>query len=899
MKKPPSDPPDWLPELHRQMDRKTFWGLVATKAPVEPAPNPLKLEKIFDEPDASQKEEFAHDVLCMAMVGKNTLRLAAAVAESARYLDRRDPQRMAVLIETGLIDLGTRKKMGTTREVCKMFYALMDLWDLGSAAKYKIMSLPAHDIWDVPGPYLRVRFEESDDGIYRWRQNITEEKRGGNVRKLVSIKHSIEQTPPYYFLHEEEQDETDEKVSVVMVTYLYVWYKTLQGEVYYRRSTKGGGLGEEYYQGKKYILSYSESKKTLVSITDVGRQHLLTPSCFKAEPVRLPSIGRRKQPEVETSGSEKSGKSALMVAECFGTPDESTLRLRFPGAQDAEPCELFGDVSVVCSFSQNLEERLFGDGKAEVFYDALPGEGLHMQQGDLPAWRRILAELHETPLRDLQGPVAAPPLCLQDIAVICFCAPTVADVRLRAPATSGVVWEFLCDGKALCDASPFFAAALRRNCWLEGRCQEVRFMEEDARTWLGSRALLLQLHGSAEERRFSAQLPVPGADTESGVTELIFAEIRLFALCKKYLLTRSEQLMLQRLREGSGLVPRLGALEEPDFMQIANQLQLHGVLPAVLGSWCLSYAASMARPLQMLLSAGGKLCQTVLDCAGAVAYIASGRFLCALRDSREPVSRILLLLAERGCLDLLQKCQRWDWLDSADDVWQVLTEDSLMPLTQLPAFRQELRQLRFCSPALAEALEPFPRLLDDLLDAWFGAGEGEVSLSLAGLELVSWAERCSRFRQNFLRAQLRELTPKAFASFSRTAALDQEEIGPLVQQHLQASLKSLCEAPLLRMSPPPDAPFAEFDGALLRRIWRFRLMGPFELGGALALVFVRPWFLPLRLTMLGLDLLRGLMSWSVPTYSLCRSRLAAESHCFCEAARVFRAVIAAAFDFET
>ena len=58
-----------------------------------------------------------------------------------------------------------------------------------------------------------------------------------------------------------------------------------------------------------------------------------------------------------------------------------------------------------------------------------------------------------------------------------------------------------------------------------------------------------------------------GAGTESGVTELIFAEIRLVALCKKYLLTRSEQLLLQQLREGSGLVPKLSALEEPDFMQ--------------------------------------------------------------------------------------------------------------------------------------------------------------------------------------------------------------------------------------------------------------------------------------------------------------------------------------------
>ncbi|CAE7689042.1 unnamed protein product [Symbiodinium microadriaticum] len=259
---------------------------------------------------------------------------------------RRDPQRMAdLLIKTGLIDLGTRKKIGTTREVCKMFYALMGahklesdvfsvlrLWewfialsneDLGSTDKYKGLEETARDYVaacprylgrtpsyiesgemdpdqcdkDVPGPYLRVRFEESDDGIYRWRQNIAEEKRpeisdawkplpcdylsgtfcspsmkipgpaadrvrplpnklcawlrGRSVPKLVSIKHSIEQTPPYDFLREEEQEETDEKGSVVMVTYLYVWYKTLQGEVYYRRLTKGGGLGEEYDGGKE------------------------------------------------------------------------------------------------------------------------------------------------------------------------------------------------------------------------------------------------------------------------------------------------------------------------------------------------------------------------------------------------------------------------------------------------------------------------------------------------------------------------------------------------------------------------------------------------------------------------------------------------------------------------
>ena len=42
-----------------------------------------------------------------------------------------------------------------------------------------------------------------------------------------------------------------------------------------------------------------------------------------------------------------------------------------------------------------------------------------------------------------------------------------------------------------------------------------------------------------------------------------------------------------------------------------------------------------------------------------------------------------------------------------------------MPLTQLSTFRQELRHPRFRQPSLALLLQPFPRLRDDLLDAWF------------------------------------------------------------------------------------------------------------------------------------------------------------------------------------
>ena len=73
--RPPAVVPDWL----------TFWELVRTTAPVEPAPGPLKLQQIFDEPQtALQREDFARDVQYMEVVGRSTLLLAAVVAESAR-----------------------------------------------------------------------------------------------------------------------------------------------------------------------------------------------------------------------------------------------------------------------------------------------------------------------------------------------------------------------------------------------------------------------------------------------------------------------------------------------------------------------------------------------------------------------------------------------------------------------------------------------------------------------------------------------------------------------------------------------------------------------------------------------------------------------------------------------
>ena len=53
-----------------------------------------------------------------------------------------------------------------------------------------------------------------------------------------------------------------------------------------------------------------------------------------------------------------------------------------------------------------------------------------------------------------------------------------------------------------------------------------------------------------------------------------------------------------------------------------------------------------------------------------------------------------------------------------------------MPLTQLPSLKSALRQRRF-SAEVGRALEPFPRLLEDLLDAWHlgqSGWDGEVGV---------------------------------------------------------------------------------------------------------------------------------------------------------------------------
>lgn len=157
-----------------------------------------------------------------------------------------------------------------------------------------------------PFKALLVRFEESSDGYYRWNGPQAEEKRpnsaewkpvvwnpvlesfcspsmklpngeprplpnkvcawlrGRCMKKLVSIKHSMEITPPYKYLQEKlDTDENDRNVITLYVEY------TKHGSVGYRRDHLGG-LGKEIYEGQTYLLSYSETKKTLISAVITG-----------------------------------------------------------------------------------------------------------------------------------------------------------------------------------------------------------------------------------------------------------------------------------------------------------------------------------------------------------------------------------------------------------------------------------------------------------------------------------------------------------------------------------------------------------------------------------------------------------------------------------------------------
>lgn len=369
-------------DLIRKMDRLMWWEVARCWAPVEPAANPLVLHKIFDQPQDYEQEEFENDLDCLVVSGKYSLRLAAAVAESAIERDKLDPDlssdsldkkvqeylnpelAASLMAFSGLISYGTLKRVGPERAADMLFaligahknesdmFAVVQLWDWliqdpvdGRQRPEGVKSLKRANQYTAGCPrylgrtnsylefgealppeeekefskYLKVKYapppgaeqlegddptEEHNEAVYRWNDSQAEEKRpttptanewkpliwnpllgtfcspsmklsngdprplpnkvcawlrGRGMKKLVKIKHSMESTPPYLYLREEKTEKSEKDIELS----LFVTYKELQGEVEYRRQTCG--LGQEIYQDKRHLLSYSESKKTLVS----------------------------------------------------------------------------------------------------------------------------------------------------------------------------------------------------------------------------------------------------------------------------------------------------------------------------------------------------------------------------------------------------------------------------------------------------------------------------------------------------------------------------------------------------------------------------------------------------------------------------------------------------------
>ncbi|CAK9103676.1 tRNA pseudouridine synthase A 1 (tRNA pseudouridine(38-40) synthase) (tRNA pseudouridylate synthase I 1) (tRNA-uridine isomerase I 1) [Durusdinium trenchii] len=180
----------------------------------------------------------------------------------------------------------------------------------------------------------------------------------------------------------------------------------------------------------------------------------------------------------------------------------------------------------------------------------------------------------------------------------------------------------------------------------------------------------------------------------------------------------------------------------------------------------------------------------------------------------------LRLLADLQLLELLDDCQSWGWLHEVHII-ELLSEDSLMPLTQLSSLRAELRDQRFRKVSLALALKPFPRLLDDLLDAWF------VEASTPE-DLAEWAS-ARAIPEGLLIQQWQgfgDLELKRFLSMT-----------PELSESLGAEL---------RRSRGVDA---ALDAELLHQLWRLRIASFYELFSSLLTTLLRPLGCPRRVLM--------------------------------------------------
>lgn len=260
---------------------------------------------------------------------------------------------------------------------------------------------------------LLVRFEESSDGYYRWNGPQAEEKRpnspewkpvvwnpvlesfcspsmklpngeprplpnkvcawlrGRCMKKLVSIKHSMEITPAYRYLREVLDNEDGKDVITLYVEY------TKHGSVGYRRDPLGG-LGKEIQEGQIHLLSYSETKKTLISSVIAGAALPRKVVTWMLEGRNLSELipGRKRsvhdlnyEEDKVSFVSSHNGKTIqvqatkLQRAGLFGSPGGCLFEVL---VEDEPP--------KVPAYSEDKKEWVYNHGKSDE--DVIPWEAL-------------------------------------------------------------------------------------------------------------------------------------------------------------------------------------------------------------------------------------------------------------------------------------------------------------------------------------------------------------------------------------------------------------------------------------------------------------------------------------------------------------------------------------------
>lgn len=388
------------------------------------------------------------------------------------------------------------------------------------------------------------------------------------------------------------------------------------------------------------------------------------------------------------------------------------------------------------------------------------------------------------------------------------CLSAVADCVISAGPNYSKVWHFFCASAAL-SSSSFFTAAFSRKCWLEGQLRCIH-LPEDAETWCHA---LCRLHGlkPKELPKFCSQ-----------ETPEVHLDVRLLGLYQKYLMPELEQEMLEKCRQDDWISMALE--DQGEILPIFQHLQLMGVLEDLLGSWCSSQPQLMAGPLQWWLRSTRDV-RVVKKTQEVADLVVSDIFLKQSED-------MLLLLADLNLLDLLEHCDSWCWLEEIQ-VNQLFTEDSLMPLTQLTSLRQELRHTRFCQPAVALLLQPFPRLRADLLDAWF---EDQPSAPWMSPEaLAQWARAPGAMPKELLTQQWQSLSKENFQRFLSLAPLEQHDLSEELRQHFLQCWRQAQSLPCAA------------EAGQMYRLWTCRMATFHQLILWLLCLLCRPWGCPKRL----------------------------------------------------